>query len=76
MLKVKDHPNLVRDPHSKAIIVLDDQNKINVRTQRAVLMNNKQAIDSINLEINNIKNDIQELKQMFTSFLQKVDKGI
>lgn len=70
-LRVKDHPNLVRDPHSKAIIVLDDPNKKNVNAQRAVLKNNMQSMDVMKGEINNLKNDINEIKQMLLTIMQK-----
>lgn len=70
-IKVKDHPNFVRDPHTKAIIVLGDPNKKNIDAQRTVLKNTKQMIDEMNGEINNLKTDINEIKTMLTTLLQK-----
>jgi hypothetical protein len=65
-IKVVDHPNLVRDTYSKAILNTDSS-VVRKHEQRMKDLQKEQARD---IEINNIKNDIVEIKSMLKSLLE------
>jgi hypothetical protein len=58
MYKVKDHNNLLRDPHNKAIINIDREKLLDHRNKTKV----KDEIQHLNEEIASLKNDFQEIK--------------
>ena len=67
MLKVKDYPNLVRDPNSKAIVNNDiaaykSYNEKNIMKQKISRMDN---------EINTIKQSVNEIKDLLTKLVEK-----
>ena len=67
MLKVKDFPNLARDPKSKAIVNI---NKLayNEHLQKNLV---KEKISNMDNEINNIKQSVNEIKDLLTKFVEK-----
>lgn len=62
-VKVKDHVSLVKDMRSMAVLSNDDSAYL------AAKQSKKQRS-----ELNEMKNDIAELKDMFTLLLNKLDK--
>ena len=67
MLKVKDFPGLVRDPNSKAIINTD-QSAQNEHMQKKLVKNN---MINMNNEINNLKQSVNEIKDLLTKLVEK-----
>mgnify|MGYP001185418011 FL=1 len=67
MLKVKDFPNLTRDPNSKAIIN-NDQSAYNEHMQKKLVKNN---MINMNNEINNLKQSVNEIKDLLTKLVEK-----
>jgi len=67
MLKVKDFPGLVRDPNSKAIINTD-QSAYNEHMQKKLVKNN---MINMNNEINNLKQSVNEIKDLLTKLVEK-----
>lgn len=72
LIKVKDNPNLYRDQHSKAVINTDNlgyQEYIHTREklkqQHEMLLNNKQEIDDL-------KDDVREIKSLLQSIALKL----
>lgn len=56
--KVKDHENLIRDLHSKAILNVDNQSLVEHRKKKEMMkkvINNSQKIDKIENELSDIK---------------------
>ena len=67
MQKVKDFPGLVRDPNSKAIINTD-QSAYNEHMQKKLVKNN---MINMNNEINNLKQSVNEIKDLLTKLVEK-----
>jgi|TARA_A100001011_G_scaffold274211_1_gene283616 hypothetical protein len=67
MLKVKDYPNLIRDPKSKGVINTDRRSFDDYKNRKNL---NYKVLDMDN-EINNIKNDISEIKNLILQMAKK-----
>jgi len=67
MIKVKDYPNLVRDPKSKAIINMDSSG-YNERKQK-ILANDKMI--NMNNEINNLKQSVDDIKILLQQLIKR-----
>ena len=66
-LKVKDFPGLVRDSKSKAIINVD-KNAYNEHMQKKLV---KEKMSNMNNEINNIKQTVDEIKDLLIKLADK-----
>jgi len=64
LIKVKDHPHLYRDADTGAIINCDD-----IAYDR--YMNRVKRKNSEKEELNNMKKDIEEIKNLLKDFLSK-----
>ena len=66
-VKVKDHNNLRRDPHSQAIINVDKQEYVAYlkKQQRA------QRLEQVECKVYDIQNDIKDIKQMLQQLVSK-----
>tara|TARA_R110000824_G_scaffold102759_3_gene244552 strand:+ start:2426 stop:2629 length:204 start_codon:yes stop_codon:yes gene_type:complete len=67
MIKVKDYPNLVRDPNSKAIINAD-QSAYREYKQKNIVKDRLATMDN---EINTIKESVDEIKNLLKQLVQK-----
>jgi len=67
MIKVKNYPNLVRDPKSKAIV------NINSSAYKEHLQKNlvKQNISRMDNEINTIKQSVNDIKELLIKMVEK-----
>lgn len=65
MLKVKGHPDLVRDEETKAIINTSSE-------YDKYIQNRKQKLNQAQ-EFDDLKDDVTELKQMMAQLLQKLN---
>lgn len=68
-LKVVDHPGLVRDSKSKAIINID--NDAYREYQNKKLLQNK--VINITDEINDLKQSVNEIKTLLSQILQRTN---
>jgi hypothetical protein len=67
MYKVKEHINLVRDPSNQAILNLDRNALIELKNKKET----KVSIQSLREEIDCIKNDFQEIKELLRQIASK-----
>jgi len=67
MLKVRDFPNLQRDPKSKAIVNVN-QTAYNEYLQRNIV---KEKMSHMDNEINNIKETVNDIKNLLTKLADK-----
>lgn len=66
-LKVKDHNHLVRDSGSKAILNTDMAALLKRRKEKEVNV----TLNSLKEEVNTIKNEFQEIKQLLKQLVMK-----
>lgn len=66
-IKVKDHPDLVRDENNKAILNVDNRALNKYKEERAKILKMKQ-IEKENLSL---KNDVEELKLMVKTLMER-----
>ena len=67
MLKVKNYPNLIRDPKSKGIININ-QSAYNEYLQKKIV---KEKMVSMDNEINTIKQSVNEIKELLIKLADK-----
>lgn len=67
MYKVKDHKNLIRDPSNQAILSLDRNTMVELRNKRET----KTTIQSLREEMDEMKNDFQEIKDLLRQIASK-----
>ena len=72
-LIVEDHPHLVRDSYSKAITNRDNQAYENYMNAALKRKERHSRLDKQELEINNIKEEMSEMKDMLGQILNKVN---
>jgi len=73
-IKVKDHPDLVRDKASNAILNVNDEALNKYREERARLLKMKTAVDDVdNLkkEVENLKQGQDEIKELLQQLLKR-----
>jgi hypothetical protein len=71
VLKVKDHPTLYRDPHSKAILVVDQSSRQNYINQRTLARKTAETADNLQVEMSSMKQELSELKEMLRVLIGK-----
>jgi hypothetical protein len=75
LIKVQGDPSLVRDSSTMAILNTNGTDYENYIRRRQSLMSDKEQLATQAQEINNIKEDLSEIKQMLTALLQDRTKG-
>ena len=75
LLKVKGDPSLVRDANTMAILNTNRTDYDNYIRRKESLMSDKQQLAVQANEINNIKQDLSEIKQMLSALLHDRTKG-
>lgn len=70
-LKVAGHDGLVRDVSTKAIVNTNRADYERYMNQRDAALKRQQQLDQHELDINSIKSDIAEIKQLLLAVLQK-----
>jgi septal ring factor EnvC (AmiA/AmiB activator) len=71
LIPVVDHPNLVRDRHSRAIVDTDDQAYANYQLQKQARRKQEQRISQLEETINKVETDISDIKSLLTRLLEK-----
>jgi chaperonin cofactor prefoldin len=74
-LKVEGDPSLVRDANTMAILNTNGTEYENYIRRRQSLMSDKEQLATQAQEINNIKEDLSEIKQMLSALLHDRTKG-
>ena len=63
-IKVKDHPNLVREKSSHAILNTDANAYNAYIKQREHQQNEEEKMETLRSELNDVKNEISEIKNL------------
>jgi hypothetical protein len=74
-LKVEGDPSLVRDSSTMAILNTNGTDYENYIRRRQSLMSDKEQLANQANEINNLKQDLSEIKQMLSALLHDRTKG-
>jgi len=69
LLKVQGDPSLVRDANTMAILNTNGTDYQNYIRRRESLMSDKEQLATQANEINNLKQDLSEIKQMLSALL-------
>jgi len=70
-LKVMDHPNLYRDTYSKGIVDTNKNAYIQAMDAKLKRETEKQKMNSLCDEINNLKEDMGEIKELLKNLIRK-----
>ena len=73
-LKVKGYPELVRDSHSKAIIMQDSDRFKAYQAEKSFRENIAHSNSTTQDQINNIKEEMGEIKDLLISLFHKIDQ--
>lgn len=73
-LKVEGHPGLVRDSHSKAIIMQDTDSFKAYQAEKGFRESLSKVSTSTQEDINVLKVEMGEIKQLLVSLFQKIDQ--
>lgn len=72
-LKVEGQPALVRDSKSKAIIMQDTSSFEVYRAEKAFRENFARSHTSTQEDINNIKDELKDIKELMFTVIQKLE---
>ena len=72
-LKVEGQPALVRDSKSKAIIMQDTSSFEVYRAEKAFRENFARSHTSTQEDINNIKDELKDIKELMATLIQKLE---
>jgi hypothetical protein len=72
-IKVTDHPTLFRDTKTKAIMVIDQNARQNYINQRTLAQNAVKGNEDLKQEVDNLKNEISDIKSMLNQILNKFE---
>ena len=70
-VKVEHHPELRRDEYSKAITNVDNDAYTNYMNGALARKNRNQTLEENTKEINNLKEDVSDIKDMLQQLLSK-----
>tara|TARA_X000001382_G_scaffold48443_1_gene32846 strand:+ start:2877 stop:3107 length:231 start_codon:yes stop_codon:yes gene_type:complete len=70
-VKVEHHPELRRDEYSKGITNVDNDAYIKYMNGALARKNRNQTLEEHSKEINNIKEDVSDIKDMLQQLLSK-----
>jgi hypothetical protein len=73
LVKVKDHRGLYRDMDTQAIINMDDEEYNSYQERKKRVLAEKARIDNHGIEINNMKQELSEIKQLLYRILESQD---
>ena len=69
--KVEHHPELVRDEYSKAVTNIDNDSYTNYMNGALARKQRNAILESNTEEINNLKEDVSEIKDMLRQIISK-----
>ena len=73
-LKVEGHPGLVRDSHSKAIIMQDTDSFKAYQAEKGFRETLARSSSTAQEEINNLREEMSEIKELLLSLFHKIDQ--
>jgi hypothetical protein len=68
-LKVKNFPNLEKDPKSKAVVNVDQKSFEEYQTKKRL----NEKVINMSEEINDLKTSVDQIKHMLTQILQRTN---
>ena len=71
-IKVKDHPGLVRDPFSKAVVNVDQNSYNTYIEQRTRMQRQAQMITESKQEVDQLKQEVAEIKTILLQIASKL----
>jgi hypothetical protein len=71
LIQIKDNSNLLRDSNTNSILNSNKSEYENYLRLRSKKQSEKERIKSIETEVNQIKSDISEIKNLIKSFIEK-----
>jgi hypothetical protein len=71
MIRVADHPNLVRDRHSNAILDIDEESYKKYQAQKAERLNQKVKIQEFEQKLNRVESELSDIKSLLVKILEK-----
>jgi hypothetical protein len=66
--KIKDYPDLAKDPNTKAVVNIDNSGLSAYRKQR----DKQKALDQAFQDINNMKQEFNDIKTLMQRILDKI----
>jgi|FLMP01.1.fsa_nt_emb hypothetical protein len=73
LLKVKDQKNLYREADSKGLNNVDNRELLEYKEKRKLRLKSKNALDACQSDINILKNEINDIKNVMYKILNKLD---
>jgi len=73
LLKVKDQKNLYREADSKGLNNVDNRELLEYKEKRKLRLKSKNALDACQVDINTLKNEIADIKNVMYQILNKLD---
>lgn len=70
-VKVADHPNLVRDRQSNAVIDVDDEAYKKYQAQKEEKLNQKVKIQEFEQKLNRVESELSDIKSLLVKILEK-----
>ena len=72
-VKVKDHLNLVRDPRTNAILNTNKNEYDEYIKMRNKNLSEKEKVEKLETDVNEIKNDLDEIKDLLKHLIKRQD---
>ena len=73
-LKVEGHPDMVRDSHSKAIVMHDADSFKSYQLEKGFRETISRSSSTAQEEINNLREEISEIKELLVTLFHKIDQ--
>ena len=73
LLKVKDQKNLYREADSKGLNNVDTRELLEYKERRKLRLKSKNTLDACQSDINILKNEINDIKNVMYKILNKLD---
>lgn len=70
-IRVADHPNLVRDTETKAIIDVDYEAYEKYQLQKKERLNEKLKIQEFEQKLNRVESELSDIKSLLVQILEK-----
>ena len=71
-LKVEAHTHYYRDPNSKAIIIVDDNKRVNYLNQKRSIEHNQQNYQELSKEVSTLKHEVSEIKSSINQLIDLI----
>jgi len=71
LIRVADHPNLVRDRQSNAVLDIDEEAFTKYQAQKAERLNQKVKIQEFEQKLNRVESELSDIKSLLVKILEK-----